>query len=105
LEKSKFYKGKSSSSIQVSKSNINNIVKIKEKLLNLSAKKIKEIHKVLNESKKKINIITKGPLRKQIIVLINPNNLNRFIVTSNKHMANINKALKDIKSDIVVDFI
>jgi len=80
-------------------------VKIKEKLLNLSAKKIKEIHKVLNGSKKKklkINIITKGPSRKQIIVLINPNNLNRFIVTSNKHMANINKA---IKSDIVADFI
>ena len=75
LEKSKFYKGKISSSsastnsghsyAQASKSN--DIVKIKENFPNLSSKKIKQIYKVINEQKKekpKINIMMKGPLRK-----------------------------------------
>ena len=29
----------------------------------------------------------------------------KFMVLSNKHVSNINKALKDIKSDILADFI
>lgn len=32
-------------------------------------------------------------------------NSNRIIVLSNKHVANINKILKDIKSDVIVEFI
>ena len=47
----------------------------------------------------------KGPLRKQVIVPINLINCNRFIVLSNKHVANINKKLKNIKLDIIAKFI
>ena len=32
-------------------------------------------------------------------------NIERFMAMSNKHVVNINRLLKDIKSDIVADFI
>ena len=63
---------------------------------------------MLNEPKKdkpRLNIITKDLLRKQIIVLMSLGNSSKFMVLSNKHVSNINKALKDIKSDILADFI
>jgi len=47
----------------------------------------------------------KGPSRKQVIIPMNSINYNRFIVLSNKHVANINKKLKNIKSDIMANFI
>jgi len=120
LEKSKFYKGKgetnnsqsgtqsSCSYAQASWTNIKNIIKIKDNFPNLFTKKIEEIHKVLNETKKnkpRLNIMTKRLSRKQIIVLISLNNLEKFMVLSNKHVANINRALKDIKLDVMTDFI
>jgi len=83
-------------------------MKIKENFLNLSAKKIKEVQKVINNTKKekpKLNIITKGPLRKQIIILMSSTNSERFIVILSKHIANINRVLKDIKLDIMANFI
>ena len=58
LAKLKYYKEKPSSSLsftnnsqlytQVFKNNIKDIIKIKENFLNLLAKKIKEVHKILN---------------------------------------------------------
>lgn len=83
-------------------------MKIKENFLNLSAKKIKEVQKVINNTKKekpKLNIITKSPLRKQIIILMSSTNSERFIVILSKHIANINRVLKDIKLDIMANFI
>ena len=49
--------------------------------------------------------MTKRLSRKQIIVLISLNNLEKFMVLSNKHVANINRALKDIRLDVMTDFI
>lgn len=118
LAKSKYYKKKPSSSssptnnsqlyVQVSKNYIKDIVKIKKNFLNLSAKKIEEVHRILNNNKKnkpKINIITKDFSRKQIIIPMSLQNTKRIMVKSNKHIVNINRALKDIKSDVVADFI
>ena len=120
LEKSKFYKGKEKadnsqsgtqsgcSYAQVSRMNIKNIMMIKNNFPNLSTKKIEEDHKVLNETKKNkpsLNMMTKRPSRKQIIFLMSSNNSEKFMVLSNKHVANINRALKDIKSDVMTDFI
>ena len=48
---------------------------------------------------------TKGPFRKQIIVLMNGNNIIKFIKKSSYHILSINKALRNIKSDVLVDFI
>jgi len=61
----------------VSKSSIKEIVKIKNNFLNLSAKKIEEVCKVLNEPKKnkpKLNITIKGLSRKQVIISTSLNN-------------------------------
>jgi len=88
--------------------NIKNIVKIKEIFPNISVKKIKEVQKMLNKPKKdkpRLNIITKDLLRKQIIILMSLGNSNKFMVLSNKHVSKINKAFKDIKSDILANFI
>ena len=59
----------------------------------------------LKKDKLMINIMIKNLSRKQIIVPISLGNSNKFIVLSNKHIFNINKALKDIKSDILTNFI
>jgi len=50
-------------------------------------------------------MIIKRPSRKQIIVPISSNNLEKFIMLSDKHIVNINRAFKDIKSDVMTDFI
>jgi len=83
-------------------------MKIKDKFPNLSSKKIEKVQKILNKLKKnkpEINKTTKGLFRKQVLVSITMVNSNRIIVLSNKHVANINKILKDIKSDVIVEFI
>jgi len=50
-------------------------------------------------------MITKGLSRKQVIISINLINSNRFIILFNKNVANINRELKNIKLDIMADFI
>ena len=59
----------------------------------------------MKKKKPKINMTTKSPLRKQIIILISSTNSERFMVISSKYVANINRMLRDIKSDIIADFI
>jgi len=48
---------------------------------------------------------TKGPSRKQIIIPMSNDNNNSFIKNSAFHVANINRLLRNAKSDIAVDFI
>ena len=72
---------------------------------NLQAEKIKNIKKIINSkdrSKPRINIMTKMPSRKQIIVLMSNNNKTRFMKDSSNHIANLNRA---IKLEVMVDFI
>ena len=47
----------------------------------------------------------KGSLHKQVIVPININNIRKFLKNSSTHVININRALKNIKSNIMADFI
>ena len=47
---------------------------------------------------------TKGPSRKQIIIPMNNKNKLQFMKDSSSYIANINRALKSIKSEIVADF-
>jgi len=69
-------------------------LKIKETFLNLPDKKIEQVQKVINssnnKSKLRITMITKGPLRKQVIILINNDIAKKFIKDSNSHVVNIN---------------
>ena len=48
---------------------------------------------------------TKGFLYKQIIVPIGKDNANKFIASASNHITNINRALKNIKSDIFVNYV
>lgn len=57
------------------------------------------------KKKSKINMTTKSSSWKQIIVSINFTNSDRFIALSSKHVTNINRALKDIKLEVVANFI
>ena len=58
-----------------------------------------------SKKKPKINIMTKRPLRKQVIVFIAKSNTELIVNLAYQHIANINKYLKNIKSDIITDFI
>ena len=95
--------------VQISKDNIKEIVKIKETFLKLSSHKVMEIYKVINnmnqKNKSKINIMTKGLSRKQIIIPMSMTNIERVIVQSNAYIVNINRLLKRVKSNISVDYI
>ena len=48
---------------------------------------------------------TKGPSRKQVIVPMSVDNKKNFIEESNAYVSNMNRALKNIKSNILVNFI
>ena len=85
------------------------MLKIKKMFPNLSNKKTKEMQKVINSSnekvKPKINMTTKGPSRKQVIIPMNNNIVKEFIKRSSEHIVNINCALKMIKSNTIANFI
>ena len=82
------------------------ILKIKEMFLKLQDKKIKYIQKIIsNENKLKpcLNMTIKGPSRKQVIILINTKNRNCFMKELSAHV--YNRVLKNIKLEIIADFI
>ena len=48
---------------------------------------------------------TKGPSRKQVIVPMNSDNIVKFMLNSSDHITNINRLLKNIKSDCKANYI
>jgi len=85
-----------------------NTLRIKKVFPNLQNKKIKNIQKIIsNKSKPKphLNMTTKRPSQKQVIVPMNTTNTNNFINNSSTHVTNINKVLKNIKLEVMADFI
>jgi len=83
-------------------------LKIKETFSSLKAKRINNIQKIIKGNGKPklcINMTTKGPSRKQVIVPINNNNKRNFMEKSSSHVTNMNSTLKDVKSEIMVDFV
>ena len=87
---------------------VNNILKLKEDYLNLPVRKIENVHKIINSSDKpklRIRMITKGLLRKQIIVPMNNENKIKFMASSSNHVINLKRALKNIKLDIMADYV
>ena len=82
---------------------------IKDAFLKLLSIKVNEIHKVINNStqkdKPKIKIITKSPSIKQIIIFMGTNNSERIIAQANSYISNINRLLKDVKSEVFTDCI
>ena len=84
-------------------------LKIKEMFSKLQNNKIDQVQKIINDSDSKpklwINMITKSPSCKQIIVPMNSEAVGRFLKDSSMYIININHALKNIKLKIMVDFI
>ena len=86
------------------------MIKIKDTFPKLPSNKIIKIYNVTNnkgikEGEPKINIATKGLFRKQIIILMSTNNLEAIIVQANVHIANINRLLKNIKSNVSTNYV
>ena len=65
--------------------------------------KVKNSNK--GQKKPRINMTTKRLLRKQIIIPMAKSNAELIINSANQFITNINKNLKEIRSDISTDFI
>ena len=88
--------------------NTREVLKIKETFPNLQVNKIKNIQRIIkgdSKLKPKLNMATRGPLRKQIIIPINIDNRNKFVAKASAHISNINRVLKNIKSDVKANFV
>ena len=88
--------------IQATKGNTKDILKIKEAFSKLLAKKIIKIHNVVHNSNQKIcpkiNMTTKGPSRKQVIISMSENNIYLVASKADKHIFNINRLLKLVRN-------
>ena len=58
-----------------------------------------------SKSKPQINMTTKGMFRKQVIISMNNTNKNNFIKESSAHITNMNRALKNLKINVMINFI
>ena len=98
--------------IQASKSNllcIEDIVRVKEAFPALSADEVEKVLKMKNSregnKKPKINMTTKELSRKEVIILMAKHIAELIVNSAHIHIANVNKCLKNSKSDIIADFI
>jgi len=82
---------------------------VKEAFLSLSADEVDKILKVKNGSKgkkkHKLNMMTRGPSRKEVIILMTKPNAELITKSVYKIIANINEHLKNSNSDVIADFI
>ena len=98
--------------VQASKSNtlkVNDILRVKEAFPSLSANEVNKILKVKNGSegkkKSKLNMTTRGPSRKEVIIPMTKPNAELITKSAHKIIANINEHLKNSNSDVIADFI
>ena len=62
--------------------------------------------KMKNKIKSTVNDLdTKGPSRKQVIIPMVKDDIDKFMKNSSIHMTNLNKNLRNAKSEVLVDFI
>ena len=99
--------------VQASKSNVlhnvEDILQVKETFPALLANKVRNMLKAKNSGKSskkpRINMTTRGPSRKEVIILMAKHNTELIVNSAHTHISNINKCLKISKSDIVANFI
>ena len=101
---------KTKSYAQASKQNASmaDIIKIKETFPSVGVKEIDQINNIVrrpSKSKPYIQMTTKGPSRKQVIIPIVKNNINKFTKNSLIHVTNLNRNLRNDMSEVLVDFI
>jgi len=84
------------------------VIKIKEMFPFIGAKKIDQINKIVkgnSKPKHQINMMTKELSCKQIIIPMSNNNIVKFMKNSATHVINLNRNLRNTKSEVSVDFI
>ena len=84
------------------------VLKIKESFPALNTNQIDQVNNIIKgnpKPKPHIQMTTKGPLRKQVIIPMSNNNNNSFIKNSVTHITNINRLLRNAKSEVAVNFI
>ena len=84
------------------------VLKIKESFLALNANQIDRVNNIVKgnpKPKPRIQMTTKGPSRKQIIVPMSSDNLISFLKNSSAHVSNLNRLLRNTKTEVMVDFI
>ena len=91
-------------------SNTEEVLKIKMAFPSLKVANIKNIQKIIkgnNNSKPKpcINMTTKELSCKQVIISISNINQKNFMKESGTYVVNLNRALKNIKLEVTVDFV
>jgi len=95
---------------QVSKApaNTSEVLKISKAFPALNVEKIDQINNIVKgvtKPKPKIQMTTKGLLRKQVIILMSKENIDFFMKNSSLHVANINRQFCNAKSKILIDYI
>ena len=88
--------------------NTSDVLKIKEAFPALNANKIDQVNNIIKDNPKpkpRIQMTTKGPSRKQVIIPMSKENNNAFMKNSSLHVANINRQLCNAKLEVLVDYI
>ena len=99
--------------VQASKPNIlckvKDILWVKEVFLALLADKVEKVLKIKNScegnKKPRINMTTREPLRREVIISMTKVYAELIVNSAHIHISNINKCLKNSKSDTFADFI
>jgi len=84
------------------------VLKIKEAFPLLNANKVDQINSIVNgqsKPKPRIRTTTKGPSRKQIIIPMSSDNISSFMKNVPSNVANLNRELRNAKTDVLVDYI
>lgn len=87
---------------------MSDVIKIKKTFTSIGAKKIDQINNIIKGSSKLkpcIQMTTKSLSRKQVIILMDNDNNIKFMKNLSIHITNINRILRNIKSEVLVDFI
>jgi len=96
--------------VQAFKASVNTaeVLKIKKAFPALNVEKIDQVNNIVKGTvklKPKIQMTTKEPSRKQIIIPMSKENVDSFIKNSLLHVLNINRQFHNTKSEILVDYI
>jgi len=84
------------------------VLKIKKTFPALSVEKIDQVNNIVNglsKLKPRIQMTTKGPSRKQVIILMSKENVELFIKNSSFHISSMNKQLRNAKTKILINYI
>jgi len=84
------------------------VLKIKEAFPALDANKIDQVNNIVKgnpKPKPRIQMMTKGLSRKQVIIPMSKENNNAFLKNSSLHVANINRQLCNVKLEVLANYI